>query len=576
MRRVCLLLAAVLAILAVTACGATRQPKRHAIGCGASPLQQHRCAPSGGPFGSGAPTYKPSVYVAQTAAGSGNASSCANAESVATLNANTHSEWLAGNVIGLCGTITSEITAAGSGTRSSPIVVYWEPNAQMSLRAPSCTGTDSSCIDLSAASYITLDGGSNGVIRVTDNGDRARYNDAIRGIQLGGSGNTIEYLTIENIYVKHYNTEVSTNAVGIWGDNARNFTIDHNMLSQAGNEGIIITNSQATGSMTISDNDISGDNWAIASADSTSAPQGPIYIFGNRIHDLINWDDPSGANHHNGIFCYTSGGTTYDPAVTFYIYNNLFTGDPGAHATSWINIQGCSNDTSIYYVFNNIFASQHEDPSNGDDNANEAIDKTYNNTFVGSGGGSLALLYMRNTGQHDIRNNILWNGSIGEPSRSGCGGASPTGYPCPTYSLNNNLYANSLGGGTTTFDCPPSNTQYSWSSGWLHWVSCIGGVSKTSRSPLADETDSLGPPGSAETVTNPDLDSHYDPKSGSAALGAGENLYSICSGQSDPGLGALCDTYAGPTPSGPGGGPNGKWTTPSARPSSGAWNIGAY
>ena len=575
MRRAGLILAALLTILAVTACGSKTQPKRHTTGCEPI-LRRHGCLPSRADGGSGAPTYTPTVYVAQTAAGSGNASSCANAEGVATLNANTHSDWSAGNVIGLCGAITSEITAAGSGTRSRPIVVYWEPNAKMSLSAASCTGTDSSCFDLSGASYVTLDGGANGVLQVTDNGDKSAHNYPIRGIQLGGSGNTIEYMTIKNIYVKHYNTEVSTNAVGIWSANATNFTIDRNTLSQAGNEGLIITNSQATASMTISNNDISGDNWAIASADSTSAAQGPIYIFGNRIHDLSNWDDPSDANHHNGIFCYTSGGTTYDPPITFYIYNNLFSGDPGAHATSWVDIQGCSNDTSAYNVFNNIFASEKHDPANGDDNANQAIDNTYNNTFVGSGGGSLALLYMRNTGHHDIRNNILWNGSIGEPSRSGCGGSAPTGYPCPTYSLNNNMYANSLGGDTTTFDCPPNNTQYSWSGGWSHWVSCIRGVLNTNPGPGADETDSFGPPGSSRTVTNPGLDSNYDLKSGSAALGAGQNLYSICSGQPNPGLGALCDTYAGPTPSGRGAGPNGQWTTPTARPGSGPWNMGAY
>ena len=46
---------------------------------------------------------------------------------------------------------------------------------------------------------------------------------------------------------------------------------------------------------------------------------------------------------------------------------------------------------------------------------------------------------------------------------------------------------------------------------------------------------------------------------GSGAIGAGTNLYSTCNGQPNPGLGALCFDAAGV-----------------ARPSSAAWDIGAY
>ncbi len=48
-------------------------------------------------------------------------------------------------------------------------------------------------------------------------------------------------------------------------------------------------------------------------------------------------------------------------------------------------------------------------------------------------------------------------------------------------------------------------------------------------------------------------------QSGSAAVGAGTNLSSICSGQANPGLGALCSDKAG-----------------NSRPTSGSWDAGAF
>ena len=65
-----------------------------------------------------------------------------------------------------------------------------------------------------------------------------------------------------------------------------------------------------------------------------------------------------------------------------------------------------------------------------------------------------------------------------------------------------------------------------------------------------------------------DLNSNGSPQSGSAAAGAGNNLTSMCTGN----LTALCTTYTGP----PAGGAAGSTTTGTARPTSGAWNAGAY
>ena len=50
----------------------------------------------------------------------------------------------------------------------------------------------------------------------------------------------------------------------------------------------------------------------------------------------------------------------------------------------------------------------------------------------------------------------------------------------------------------------------------------------------------------ANSITsNPNLNSSYQPIAGSPVIKAGTNLYSVCNGQPNPGLGALCFDAAG-------------------------------
>ena len=60
-------------------------------------------------------------------------------------------------------------------------------------------------------------------------------------------------------------------------------------------------------------------------------------------------------------------------------------------------------------------------------------------------------------------------------------------------------------------------------------------------------------------TSNPNLNLAGQPGSGSPVLTAGTTFYSVCNGQTNPGLGALCSDFSGTN-----------------RPSSGSWAIGAY
>ena len=104
-------------------------------------------------------------------------------------------------------------------------------------------------------------------------------------------------------------------------------------------------------------------------------------------------------------------------------------------------------------------------------------------------------------------------------------------------SSNNNIYGYTSGNTGSDFYC---NGQTSFSG----WKSCIGGAGDASSS--------------AQSSINVSTTTGM-PNSGSPVIGAGTNLHSLCSGQPNPGLGALCLDAAGV-----------------ARPSSGAWDVGAY
>jgi hypothetical protein len=72
-----------------------------------------------------------SVYVAQVPAGTRSGGDCSNARAFSDL---IQADWLPGNTIHLCGTITvpagsAGLVAQGSGTASNPIVVKFETNA---------------------------------------------------------------------------------------------------------------------------------------------------------------------------------------------------------------------------------------------------------------------------------------------------------------------------------------------------------------------------------------------------------------------------------------------------------------
>jgi len=133
-----------------------------------------------------------------------------------------------GDTVHLVGTITSCLAILGSGSPGHPITVLFEPGAMMS--APTLTNANSWIIE--AGSWITIDGGLNGLIQCTSNGTVSSnggtmlYQKNIAAFSTPNIVNnvTIQNLTISNMYNRQTNSEFPQTSgdgggIGLSGNN---------------------------------------------------------------------------------------------------------------------------------------------------------------------------------------------------------------------------------------------------------------------------------------------------------------------------------------------------------------------
>ena len=182
------------------------------------------------------------VYVAQVAAGAANGSSCANADAAAFFN--TAGNWGSGSTqigpgttVHFCGTITSAMTAQGSGASGSPLTLLFESGANITL--PVCPS--GGCLNIQNQNYIIVDGGTpcgyisqamvncNGTIQSTASGSAfGNGSTSAFGVEATNCSNCeIRNLTIANVYQHTSPTDSqkrrfpgyrSTGSFHPWGD----------------------------------------------------------------------------------------------------------------------------------------------------------------------------------------------------------------------------------------------------------------------------------------------------------------------------------------------------------------------
>lgn len=475
------------------------------------------------------------IYIAQNAAGGNTGVDCADAYAKSYLD--TPSNWKAGNTYHLCGTFNAPagsseyIVVGGTGSSGNVITLKFETGAL--LTAPYWSGA---VIDLNGQSYIIVDGGTNGTIQATANGTNLANQQDNGACVIDHSGptpteDTVQNLTCSNLYVDASpsdNNGENTYGIDIW--NTDNLVEQNNTLHDMK---WAIRVSYQVGStfsnLTITGNNIYNMDHGVFIGDSNSsgsAVMSGFYIYGNTVGSMTNWDNTDDNNHHDWFHLNANSVSTR--FTNFYLYNNYGNGDVGANANGgFFTFPNAVASESGLYMFNNLFVNTSTSHCWANGFISEYLAGSLmavNNTFVSNASSCKdnGLDYNNSSTGLTFGNNIMQN------------------------TANASVYASS-GVTISSLDYTNYYQQPSWFSSGNWYTSLSGWQSATGY-------DSNG------TAGNPKLTSSYHlSDSSSASWQSGQNLYSVCNGQPNPGLGALCYDKAGV-----------------ARPSTGKWDIGAY
>lgn len=461
-------------------------------------------------------------YVAQNATGSGSGANSANCLSLASVN----STWPAhaGDTVHLIGVLTNALTKTGAGNPTNPITLLFEPNAKFS--APTWTGNI-----ISGANYVTIDGGTNGIIEATANGTGLTFsNDNYSAINVSEcSGVTVKHLTIRNLYVHQSGPDEAGGGVkgvlNTWngGNNFSNMVVANCVFSDM-SVGVQIGAAPYSANVIITNCTAYHCNWGGNAMDG-----GPgrmltgLTVVHCHFYNWTNWDDVAVNNHHNGFYAWAESGG--------YLSNVTYTANyigPGYGGTNYVpsggNSSGLFISGNVYNVLvnNNIFdASDGSSPADGQlflwlhSGTIATTENVFNNTFIGGlalniyGGfaSNLTTCVCENNAFFNAQHTILvyWNSAV------------------TFISDTNNFYGSTS---STPFSSAPASS--SWFTDYAGWQA------------KGYDTHS--------TMGNPLLTGSYVPQAGSALIGAGANLSSI-----------FTTDYAG-----------------NPRPATGAWTIGAY
>jgi hypothetical protein len=508
------------------------------------------------------------LHVAQTGKGAETGSECATAKPVSYLSETGGGNWGAGKLVAgkgaeLCGTITEQVTVHSAGTSGSPIGVYFAAGAKISK--PHCpTQGEGGCLNTNGEEYLTIDGGTNGVIEATESGSAyTEYNKEWEtdGINAKTTNHlTIEHLSILNMFIKatyafNKNNPQGENAIVLSGSND---TVDNVTMKEAG--WAFLTPFEGTNT---EDNFYSNTIESVAHGwipgPNCECSLGRIYFHNNHILNEGKWDTPEHNFHLAAIHCYT--GNNHDEGAKYeglYIYDNTIggtqrspeaSGEDGSFDADMF-IEGgkgiggdtpCAAYTSPIYIFNNVFQVGKETTlGNGIVSVNSGKPYIFNNTFLGPGSepGGTGCLKDNNSGFTSLaleKNNLISNCPVLIESHYEAHETEPN------YQLYGKYYA------SDPFVCWNASKTKEEFFTTAAYGTCIKGEanSKLVSNAKVIESESAGEQGK--------------PESGSEAIGNGANLKTTCELMTSAAETACKANIAG-----------------EARSASGAWNIGAY
>lgn len=342
-----------------------------------------------------------------------------------------------GTIVHICGTFTALaeaqepatqsvntniLTAQGSGASGNPVTILFDTNAQMT--SPAFGADSNAAIVLDGSSFLTVDGGTNGVIQNTNNKDTG-LDVFSTGISAKPCNNCeIRNLSIVNIYVHPQNGKTHASGLDQTLERAidfsgSNWSIHDNTIHDCGWCLFQAYDSGDTNTQIFNNNVYNMDHgWALAT--SNAAAFTSAFFHDNHFHDTANWDASGCPFHHDGIHTFGTSGSSIDG---LNIYNNLFDGNWGQCPTGYVFIEGGGSSTPSHLrsmtFYNNVILI----PSGAVENTNSWVDiasgesgaqRVFNNTFIGPNNTDNTLcIAMQNLSSIKFENNAISN--CGDP-----------------------------------------------------------------------------------------------------------------------------------------------------------------
>lgn len=330
------------------------------------------------------------IYVAQTAQGSDTGVNAANAHSLAWLN--TSGNWgsgadkvSAGDTVHLCGTLTSTLTAQGSGTLGSQITIVFESGAKFQA------ARFYPAISVANRDYLTIDGGSNGLIENTNNGTTLGEQDNSTGIECTGTrGLIIRNITITNLYQRtpYSTTDGNRFGVGISGGGSDALILSNRLSGGDTMLGWFYDNTP-TSNVVMQANTILDCNHGITVGANSSVPiLYNLQIISNRIDDLDLWNGHAGL-HLDGMIIFNESPGYEGTISNLVIAANEIGPDIGTITTAGIFLNTYKpHQINRALIYNNLFRARSPYTwNNGNIGAGPITNSVIaNNTFIGYDG----------------------------------------------------------------------------------------------------------------------------------------------------------------------------------------------
>jgi hypothetical protein len=507
------------------------------------------------------------IYFASTASGSNNGTSCANAYAWndGSNGWNKSGQQQPGNVLHICGTINfpanaTALNTVNSGTNGNPITLKWEAGAILQAPYFNTGGNAAGAIQI-GNSYWTLDGGTNGIIQNSLNGDPGatcpggactNEQGTSQLIVIAGSSSNVivQNLHAGPAFVRQMNAKDqgidNTQVVSIIGSNVH---VTNNSLT--GGYQMIALGVQNQSNIEVDHNDVTNCahctsiGYAGTGTTATNIRFHDNHFAGNN----ALYDDVEGNTnyyHVNAFIIFLDSGACTNCSINqLQIYNNLCDGLWSKlgqlNSCIFMDEQG-SNRIDGYAIYNNV-------------------DNIQDGNFQGPSGAEL-ISESQTSGNS---NSFIMNNTVYQSTADGT--CMHVNYPT-SLTLKNNIFFNCgyqyLNNDSQSNPIYDNNTWYSTIGSGSGWI--ISGQHCTGSGCSFPQWQNMGLDTHGQ-FANPNLNTTtFALPSGSVAIGSAANLTSQCG--SFP---ALCQgapqTFGYNASCGSGCLP---------RPSSGAWDAGAY